>query len=409
MKTRLVLTPAAAIFFPFLIMYFLASGLSPAQKIETAGGVRVVHNTKGGEWGNNPSISINLIRTIGDINTSDENLAFNGPDDMAVDDAGNIYILDSRNHRIQKFSAEAKYLATFGRRGQGPAEFNYPQSIDLEAQGHIYVLDGYQKRIQVLTPEGKEYKTILITKLNLDRMRLMKSGSLAVKGYLSLGLPGEKSADKTLPKLAKILDQEGNTRKEFGELTDFGNDMTNSLGNSFQLATDKQDNIYLTFLFQNRIEKYSPEGGIIWKAARELNYTTEVLAKGKTESKKEKGGGISVSYETPRMNLCSSGIAVDEKSRVWVATLNRQIKKEEEVMTLMVGGRDGISSIKTQGNVDLQTTDMYKLEVYGPDGVLLGEIPLSHFVDGLFIWKDKLFLLDRDRGAKFYEYQITEK
>jgi hypothetical protein len=51
---------------------------------------------------------------------------------------------------------------------------------------------------------------------------------------------------------------------------------------------------------------------------------------------------------------------------------------------------------------------MYKLEVFKPDGVLLGEIPLTHFVDMIWIHKDRLFLLDSDRGVKFYEYKIIE-
>jgi hypothetical protein len=75
----------------------------------------------------------------------------------------------------------------------------------------------------------------------------------------------------------------------------------------------------------------------------------------------------------------------------------------------MAFGPDGISMMKTEGNVDLQTTDAYKLEIFSPDGVFLGEIPFTHFIDDIYIWKDKLFLLDRDRGAKFYEYQIIEK
>ena len=50
----------------------LVSGHAYAQKIETIDGVRVVHNEKGGKWGNKPEISIKLLRTIGDIDTEDE-------------------------------------------------------------------------------------------------------------------------------------------------------------------------------------------------------------------------------------------------------------------------------------------------------------------------------------------------
>jgi DNA-binding beta-propeller fold protein YncE len=374
-----------------------------AQKVEVIDGVRVVHNQKGGRWGDHPAISIKLIRTIGDLDTSDENLAFNGPEDIALDETGNIYILDSRNHRIQKFSSELNYLATFGRRGQGPAEFNYPQSIALDAKGMIYVLDGFQKRIQILTPDGKDRKIITVPKLTLERMRLLKSGALVVKGYLLLGLPGQPK-EKTLPKLAKILDLDGNVQREFGDLVDYGDGMTNSLGNAFQLDIDGRDNIYFAFVMQNRVEKYAPDGTLLWRADRELNFPVGVLQKGKMESK---SGGVS--YEAPRMNHCSSTIAADDKGRVWVATLKRQIKKEEVVSAMMVGGPDGIRSIKAMGNQELQTTDMYKLEIFDSDGVLLGEIPVTHFVDGIRIWKDRLFLLDRDRGARFYEYQIVEE
>jgi len=32
----------------------------------------------------------------------------------------------------------------------------------------------------------------------------------------------------------------------------------------------------------------------------------------------------------------------------------------------------------------------------------------SHFVDGIFIYGDRLFLLDKLRGCKFYEYRISQ-
>jgi hypothetical protein len=74
----------------------------------------------------------------------------------------------------------------------------------------------------------------------------------------------------------------------------------------------------------------------------------------------------------------------------------------------MISGSPSGETRKTVGNTDLRTTDMFKLELFGPDGVLLGEIPLTHFVDLIHVHKDRLFLLDRDRGVRFYEYRIIE-
>jgi hypothetical protein len=115
----------------------------------------------------------------------------------------------------------------------------------------------------------------------------------------------------------------------------------------------------------------------------------------------------------PEMNVCSKGIAVDGRGRAWVVTLQRQLKKEEEVQTSMmsVGGPGGVNnvSIKTTGNTELRTTDAFKLEIFAEDGVLLGEIPLTHFVDVIRIAGDSLFLIDRERGVTVYQYEIVEK
>jgi sugar lactone lactonase YvrE len=380
-----------------MFLWFLSS-TADAQKIETVNGVRVVHNVKGGQWGKNPQVSIKLFQTIGDLNTEDENLAFNSPSDIAMDPAGNIYILDAGNQRIQKFSPEGKYLATIGRRGQGPGEFNYPRSLDIDPKGNLYVLDSIIKKVKILTAEGAEQKTILILKDSLTKTRFLKSGLFAA-GVL-IGLGSRTQDDKMDSKLIKIIDQSGNAQKEFGNIVDYGDRMSTYYGNIVSFDTDKNDNIYLSFMHQNRVEKYSPEGQLLWKADRTLNYGTDMIEKGRME-----GGNIS----PPKMNIVSAGITADEKGRAWVVTLNRQIKKEEQVITSMLVTSGGVAKTEIKGNRDLQTTDMYKLEIYSPEGILLGEIPLNQFVSYIRIIKDNLFLIDSDHGAKIYQYKIVEK
>jgi hypothetical protein len=112
------------------------------------------------------------------------------------------------------------------------------------------------------------------------------------------------------------------------------------------------------------------------------------------------------------MNSCSAGIAVDGKGRAWVVTYARQLKDNEKVQTLMrMGDSGGVSSVsvKTEGNTDVRTTDAFRLDVFSPDGVLLGELPLTHFADVIRIAGDSLFLIDRERGVTVYQYRIVEK
>ncbi len=375
-------------------------GLSSAQKIETVDGVRVVHNARGGKWGKDLPIKIELIRTIGDINTLDENLAFNMPSDIVLDDAGSIYILDAGNCRIQKFDSEGKFLASFGREGQGPGEFQSPTSLDIDAGGNLIVADRRSRKIQIFSKEGGLLKTITMTKTPLSNVYALSSGLMATIG--TLGYDNEGKDKEPLPKLIRLLDSEGNIQKEFGEMFDYKHRMLNQRGNVFNFVVDADDCIYLTFSNQNRIEKYSPEGKLLWKADRVLNYTTKPLDKGKIERTKTRQ-----SFQSPRMNSVSKGLAVDNENRTWVVTFKRQIKKEEEVITVVRGTPAGVTR-EVKGNTDLQETDMYALEIFDADGVLLGEIPINQFVDEICIKNDSLFLLDKMRGVKYYQYKIVE-
>jgi hypothetical protein len=224
---------------------------------------------------------------------------------------------------------------------------------------------------------------------------------------MTFGLGGQDEP-KSPPKLIKVYDLEGKIRKEFGQQAPYKDILANRMGNQFHFAVDKQDNVYIAFDYQNRVEKFSPDGKLLWKADRNLNYK---LASPKVKGGIERSGG-NVSLRMPKMNRCSNGIAADDKGRVWVVSLKRQLKEDEEVRTEIRAMRmDGQKSMSFSfsGSTENRETDMYQLEIFAPDGVLLGKIPLSHFVDDIRIEKDRLFLLDKMRGSLYYEYKIIEK
>jgi hypothetical protein len=382
-------------------LLLVITAFASAQQVENVDGVRVVHNKKGGLWGGSPKIALELVRTIGDADADDENLAFNAPLGMAVDAEGSLVILDSGNQRIQVFGPDGQYVRTIGRRGQGPGEFGSLNSISIDRRGNFHVLDSAQRRIQVFTPRGEVLKTTPLTKLRIDRMRLLNSGSFVARVAQIFGM-GDVSKETTSPKLVKLLGPDLEVIGEFGEPFDYGDEITNRIGNSLYFATDGEDHICLCFVYQNRIERYAPDGRILWRADRELNYSTKLIERGRQEVTAN-----STRFFAPKLNRVTDALAADGEGRIWVVTRDRQIREEEIVTTVTSGSQSGVMR-KTVGDTDLRKTDMYKLEVFAPDGVLLGEIPLTHFVDGIWIHRDRLFLLDRDRGVQFYEYRIRE-
>ncbi len=83
-----------------------------------------------------------------------------GPQDVAADGAGNLYIADTRNHRIRRVDA-AGIITTiagtgnWGFRGDGGpaarARLRYPRGVALDGAGNLFIADSGNHRIRKIT------------------------------------------------------------------------------------------------------------------------------------------------------------------------------------------------------------------------------------------------------------------
>lgn len=75
---------------------------------------------------------------------------FMGLHDIAVDPSGNfVYTVELSNHRVQKFDSNGKFITSWGSEGAGDGQFKKPEDIALDSLGNVYISDTRNSRIQV--------------------------------------------------------------------------------------------------------------------------------------------------------------------------------------------------------------------------------------------------------------------
>lgn len=88
---------------------------------------------------------------------------FNFVTDAVQDSSGNLYVAEyGECDRIQKFSAQRKFLFQWGSHGNDPGQFVRPQNLAIDAQDRIWVADACNHRIQVFDATGNDAKRIRI-------------------------------------------------------------------------------------------------------------------------------------------------------------------------------------------------------------------------------------------------------
>ena len=79
---------------------------------------------------------------------------FDSPTGIAVDGNGNVFVADTGNGRIQKFSSTGAFLTTIGSKGSGHGQLAAPNGIAIDHVGNIYVADAGNHRVLKLAPDG---------------------------------------------------------------------------------------------------------------------------------------------------------------------------------------------------------------------------------------------------------------
>jgi cytochrome c-type biogenesis protein CcmE len=75
------------------------------------------------------------------------------PTDIATDNAGNVYVLDTENDKVQKFTTNGTFVKEWSIQRTKASELVLTD-IAADSEGNVYVLDAGSNRVQKFTTDG---------------------------------------------------------------------------------------------------------------------------------------------------------------------------------------------------------------------------------------------------------------
>lgn len=191
--------------------------------------------------------------------------SFNRPTDVTWDNDGNIFIADGYNNsRVVKTDKDGRWLMTWGKKGVEPGQFNTLHTIASDKAGNIYVGDRTNRRIQVFRPDSSLVRIITIDVPYTKEPNIMLGGrpgpnSLNVSGapwaicitppnaqgtqylYSSDAVPGRVYKLTLDGKVLGVLGDAGKKVSEFGWI--------------HQIACPSENELYVGEILNWRVQK----------------------------------------------------------------------------------------------------------------------------------------------------------
>lgn len=206
-----------------------------------------------------------------------KNAEFKGPDGLAIDAAGDIYIADSNNFRIREITPDGIINTVAGTGAQGysgdggpavAAELNYPYDVAMDTTGNLLIADAENGRIRRISASG------MIT-------TIAGNGSFAFGGDGGPALNASMYApsavvmdvsgnlfivDSNNHRIREVL-LNGNITTVAGNGTlgysgDGGPAVDAQLATPWGIAVDAAENVYFADPQENRIRKITADGTI---------------------------------------------------------------------------------------------------------------------------------------------------
>ncbi len=279
-------------------------------------------------------------------NVSATSVGLYNPTDVAVDNAGNLYIAEKNKYRIRKVDINGNITTIAGTgysgyTGDGGAATNaklrYPTGVAVDNSGNVYIADNYNHCIRMVNPSG-----IISTIAGTG-----SSGSAGDNGpavNAELDSPNDVTVDNSgniyiadtdnnkirMINSSGIITTFAGTGGVFGGYSGDGGLAINAeLNGPMSIAIDNLGNIYIADEENHRIRKVDASGIITTFAGNSYGYSGD--------------GGLATLAELDN----PKGVAVDNTGNIYIADSENHRIRKVDAEVIQISGTPTISDIGT--------------------------------------------------------------
>lgn len=268
--------------------------------------------------------------------TANAAFQFSSPDDVAIDAAGNVYVADYGNNRIQKITA-AGVVTTFAGSGNigainatgTLASFSGPSGVAVDASGNVYVADAGNNLIRKISPGGV-VSTLAGTIVATDTSNTVTAEPLfSAPSGVAVDAAGNVFVADAGNNAIRVVSPSGSVRTLAGNPNAGYADGTGGnarFNNPTGVALDASGNVYVADLLNNMIRKITPAGLV-----------TTLAGNGNIGS--QNGAAATATFYFP------SSLAMDDSGNLLIAdgvnNLIRKIAPDGSVSTVAGNGVAG--------------------------------------------------------------------
>ena len=275
--------------------------------------------------------------------------------DVVVDDAGIIYVLDSKNFHIKVFDSSGKFLRTIGRKGQGPGEFEVPLMMSLIKTKRELAVHQVTRRMSFFKTDGTFIRHHLFKDLLAGRGICDSTGQIYIMEV--------RTGDSGSRFVTKKLTEDGTVVATLGDTPASNRDKFNPFRPVGWFEIDGSDNFVYGYPETYEIQFFGASDAKLFKKI--IRYFDPVAVTAEERADQEKAyQGTNTIFDFPKYHAAYRWFFLSDRGHIFVATFEKTL--------------DG----------------KFIHDIFDPEGRFIGRIPLKRV--GVGIFNGKYFAREED-------------